>query len=220
MHTLLPFHGSWYQRENTGIKWQCSLSCYSLFQCLTLILPGALRPILSLYATCPLETATAFSRANMSPCSVMYLQVLKPVGAPPQDQLHANLCICLLFPPSVTTWVCVVMVPMTVGYVGARFPFLLSFLSFNPRSSVTRGCPTPLVTSISQVSPWVLLCQHVTVKYYLHAFTNIRSNRGLLFRYFSPETWARDFFLHVSYTIVNLRGLAIKIIILLPIILL
>lgn len=87
---------------------------------------------------------------------------------------------------------------------------------------MTRGCPTLLVTSISQVSLWVLLCQHVTVKYYLRAFfyTNIPSNRGLLFWYFSPETGARDFFLRVSYTIVNLKVLAIKIIILLPIILL
>ncbi|XP_069648488.1 probable cation-transporting ATPase 13A5 isoform X4 [Haliaeetus albicilla] len=168
-----------------------------LFQCLTLILPGALCPILSPYATCPLETATAFSRANMSPCSVMYLQVLSQWVLHHRINYMQSLCVCLLFPPSVTTWVCVVMVPMTAGYVGARFPFLLNFLSFNPRSSVTRGCPTPLVTSISQVSPWVLLCQHVTVKYYLHAFfyTNIPSNRGLLFWYFSPETGPRDLFL-------------------------
>lgn len=206
----------------SGIKWQCSLSRYSLFQCLTLILPGALCPILSPYATCPLETATAFSRANMSPCSVMYLQVLSQWVLHHRINYMQSLCVCLLFPPSVTTWVCVVMVPMTAGYVGARFPFLLNFLSFNPRSSVTRGCPTLLVTSISQVSLWVLLCQHVTVKYYLRAFfyTNIPSNRGLLFWYFSPETGARDFFLRVSYTIVNLKVLAIKIIILLPIILL
>lgn len=51
----------------SGIKWQCSLSHYSIFQNLILIFLCVLCPSLSPYTTCPLETATAFSRANMRP---------------------------------------------------------------------------------------------------------------------------------------------------------
>lgn len=48
----------------SGIKWQHSLSRYSLFQKLILILLCVLCPNLSPYTTCPLETAAAFSRVN------------------------------------------------------------------------------------------------------------------------------------------------------------
>lgn len=118
----------------SGIKWQCSLSRYSLFQCLTLILPGALCPILSPYATCPLETATESLLCDV-PASA------KPVGARPQDQLHAKL---MRLPSFSSVSYYVGMCGDGANDCGVRrssFPILVKFPLFQPKEFCDERLP-------------------------------------------------------------------------------
>lgn len=142
MHTLLPFHGSWYQRENT--VWH-KVAVFSFpLQPLSMLNPN--------FAWCtlphPLPICNLPSGNSHCLLQGQHESLLcdvpasaKPVGAPPQDQLHAKL---MRLPSFSSISYYVGMCGDGANDCGVRrssFPILVKFPLFQPKEFCDERLP-------------------------------------------------------------------------------